>query len=388
MIYELTEEQLAVQEAAREFTQKELLPGVIERDRDMKYPAEQVKMMGELGFLGMMVDPKYGGGGMDTMSYVLAMEELSKVDSSASVIVSVNNSLVCWGVEAFGTEEQKQKYLTKLATGEYIGAFCLSEPGAGSDATSQKTTAIDMGDHYLLNGTKNWITNGGTSQIHLVMAQSDVEKGHRGVNTFIVETSWDGVEIGAKEDKMGIRASDTHTLMYTDVKVPKENRLGEDGFGFKFAMKTLSGGRIGIAAQALGIAAGSLELAVKYAQERETFGRPIYKHQAVGFKLADMETEIEAARLLVYRAAQLKDKGLDYTVAGSMAKYYAAEVAMKAATEAVQVHGGYGYVKEYHVERLMRDAKITQIYEGTSEIQQLVISRNLLKKDLYESVMF
>lgn len=388
MIYELTEEQLAVQEAAREFTQKELLPGVIERDRDMKYPAEQVKMIGELGFLGMMVDPKYGGGGMDTMSYVLAMEELSKVDSSASVIVSVNNSLVCWGVEAFGTEEQKQKYLTKLATGEYIGAFCLSEPGAGSDATSQKTTAIDMGDHYLLNGTKNWITNGGTSQIHLVMAQSDVEKGHRGVNAFIVETSWDGVEIGAKEDKMGIRASDTHTIMYTDVKVPKENRIGEDGFGFKFAMKTLAGGRIGIAAQALGIAAGSLELAVKYAQERETFGVPIYKHQAVGFKLADMETEIEAARLLVYRAAQLKDKGLDYTVAGSMAKYYAAEVAMKAATEAVQVHGGYGYVKEYHVERLMRDAKITQIYEGTSEIQQLVISRNLLKKDLYESVMF
>ncbi|TVQ50731.1 MAG: acyl-CoA dehydrogenase [Saprospirales bacterium] len=388
MIYELTEEQLAVQEAAREFTQKELLPGVIERDRDMKYPAEQVKMMGELGFLGMMVDPKYGGGGMDTMSYVLAMEELSKVDSSASVIVSVNNSLVCWGLETFGTEDQKQKYLTKLATGEYIGAFCLSEPGAGSDATSQKTTAIDMGDHYLLNGTKNWITNGGTSQIHLVMAQSDVEKGHRGVNALIVETSWDGVEIGAKEDKMGIRASDTHTIMYTDVKVPKENRIGKDGFGFKFAMKTLAGGRIGIAAQALGIAAGSLELAVKYAQERETFGMPIYKHQAVGFKLADMETEIEAARLLVYRAAQLKDKGLDYSVAGSMAKYYAAEVAMKAATEAVQVHGGYGYVKEYHVERLMRDAKITQIYEGTSEIQQLVISRNLLKKDLYESVLF
>lgn len=388
MIYELTEEQTAVQEAAREFTQKELLPGVIERDRDMKYPAEQVKMMGELGFLGMMVDPKYGGGGMDTMSYVLAMEELSKVDSSASVIVSVNNSLVCWGLETFGTEDQKQKYLTKLATGEYIGAFCLSEPGAGSDATSQKTTAIDMGDHYLLNGTKNWITNGGTSQIHLVMAQSDVEKGHRGVNALIVETSWDGVEIGAKEDKMGIRASDTHTIMYTDVKVPKENRIGKDGFGFKFAMKTLAGGRIGIAAQALGIAAGSLELAVKYAQERETFGMPIYKHQAVGFKLADMETEIEAARLLVYRAAQLKDKGLDYSVAGSMAKYYAAEVAMKAATEAVQVHGGYGYVKEYHVERLMRDAKITQIYEGTSEIQQLVISRNLLKKDLYESVLF
>ncbi len=387
MKYDLTEEQLAVKEAAREFAQKELLPGVIERDSKMEYPAEQVKMMAELGFLGMMVDPAYGGGGMDTMSYVLAMEEISKIDNSASVIMSVNNSLVCWGIEEFGTEEQKKKYLTRLATGEHIGAFCLSEPGAGSDATSQKTTAIDKGDHYLLNGTKNWITNGGTSDIHLVMAQSDQEKGHKGVNAFIVETGWDGVEIGAKEDKLGIRASDTHTIMYTDVKVPKENRIGEDGFGFKFAMKTLSGGRIGIAAQALGIAAGSLELATKYAQERETFGKPIYKHQAVGFKLADMETEIEVARLLVYRAAQMKDKGLDYTVPGSMAKYYAAETAMKAAVEAVQVHGGYGYVKEYHVERLMRDAKITQIYEGTSEIQQLVISRNLLKKDLYSPVI-
>lgn len=387
MEFKLTEEQQAVKEAAREFTQKELLPGVIDRDRDMIYPKDQVKMMGELGFLGMMVDPKYNGGGMDTMSYVLAMEEISKIDSSASVIMSVNNSLVCWGLEEFGTEEQKQKYLTKLATGESIGAFCLSEPGAGSDATSQKTTAIDKGDHYLLNGTKNWITNGGTSQIHLVMAQSDVEKGHRGVNAFIVETDWEGVEIGAKEDKLGIRASDTHTIMYTDVKVPKENRIGKDGFGFKFAMKTLSGGRIGIAAQALGIAAGSLELALNYSKERETFGQPIYKHQAVGFKLADMETEIEAARLLVYRAAQMKDKGLDYTVAGSMAKYVAAETAMKAAVEAVQIHGGYGYVKEYHVERLMRDAKITQIYEGTSEIQQLVISRNLLKGDLYTPVI-
>ena len=386
MNYKLTEEQLAVKEAAREFTQKELLPGVIDRDRDMIYPAEQVKTMGELGFLGMMVDPKYNGGGMDTLSYVLAMEEISKVDSSVSVVMSVNNSLVCWGLETYGTEEQKQKYLTKLATGEFIGAFCLSEPGAGSDATSQKTTAVDMGDHYLLNGTKNWITNGGTSQVHLVMAQSDAEKGHRGVNTLIVDTSWEGVTIGAKEDKLGIRASDTHTIMYNDVKVPKENRLGQDGFGFKFAMKTLSGGRIGIAAQALGIAAGSLELAVKYAQERETFGKPIYKHQAVGFKLADLETEIEAARLLVYRAAQMKDKGLDYTVAGSMAKYYAAETAMKAAVEAVQVHGGYGYVKEYHVERLMRDAKITQIYEGTSEIQQMVISRDLLKGNLYDPV--
>ena len=388
MIYKLTEEQEAVKEAAREFTQRELLPGVIERDRDMIYPADQVKMMGELGFLGMMVDPKYGGGGMDTMSYVLAMEEISKVDSSASVIMSVNNSLVCWGLEAFGTEEQKQKYLTRLATGEWIGAFCLSEPGAGSDATSQQTTAIDMGDHYLLNGTKNWITNGGTSQLHLVMAQSDAEKGHRGVNALIVETSWDGVEIGAKEDKLGIRASDTHTIMYNDVKVPKENRIGKDGFGFKFAMKTLSGGRIGIAAQALGIAAGSLELATQYAQERETFGQPIYKHQAVGFKLADMETEIEVARMQVYRAAQIKDQGLDYTVPGSMAKLVAAETAMKAAVEAVQIHGGYGYVKEYHVERLMRDAKITQIYEGTSEIQKLVISRNLLKGELYSQVVF
>lgn len=388
MIYKLTEEQQAVKEAAREFTQRELLPGVIDRDRDMIYPLEQVKMMGELGFLGMMVDPQYGGGGMDTMSYVLAMEEISKVDSSASVIMSVNNSLVCWGLETYGTEEQKQKYLTKLATGEWIGAFCLSEPGAGSDATSQQTTAVDMGDHYLLNGTKNWITNGGTSRIHLVMAQSHPDKGHRGVNALIVDTSWEGVEIGAKEDKLGIRASDTHTIMYNDVKVPKENRIGEDGFGFKFAMKTLSGGRIGIAAQALGIAAGSLELATQYAQERETFGMPIYKHQAVGFKLADMETEIEVARLQVYRAAQLKDRGLEYTVPGSMAKLVAAETAMKAAVEAVQVHGGYGYVKEYHVERLMRDAKITQIYEGTSEIQKLVISRNLLKGEFYSPVVF
>ncbi|TVR81231.1 MAG: acyl-CoA dehydrogenase [Saprospirales bacterium] len=388
MIYKLTEEQQAVKEAAREFTQRELLPGVIDRDRDMIYPKEQVKMMGELGFLGMMVDPQYGGGGMDTMSYVLAMEEISKVDSSASVIMSVNNSLVCWGLEEFGTEDQKQKYLTKLATGEWIGAFCLSEPGAGSDATSQQTTAVDMGDYYLLNGTKNWITNGGTSRIHLVMAQSHPDRGHRGVNALIVDTSWEGVEIGAKEDKLGIRASDTHTIMYNDVKVPKENRIGDDGFGFKFAMKTLSGGRIGIAAQALGIAAGSLELATQYAQERETFGVPIYKHQAVGFKLADMETEIEVARLQVYRAAQLKDRGMEYTVPGSMAKLVAAETAMKAAVEAVQVHGGYGYVKEYHVERLMRDAKITQIYEGTSEIQKLVISRNLLKGELYSPMIF
>lgn len=383
MTFELTEEQLAVREAAREFAQKELKPGVIERDSKMQYPKEQVHMMAELGFMGMMVSPQYGGGGMDTLSYVLAMEELSKVDASCSVIMSVNNSLVCWGIETFGTEEQKAKYLPRLAAGEWIGAFCLSEPEAGSDATSQRTTAIDMGDHYLLNGTKNWITNGGTSSLHLVMAQSDPDKGHHGINCLIVETDWDGVSIGAKEDKMGIRASDTHTIMYNDVKVPKENRIGEDGFGFKFAMKTLSGGRIGIAAQALGIAAGAYELAVDYAKEREAFGKPIHKHQAIAFKLADMATEIEAARLLVYRAAWMKDHGLNYDTASAMAKLYASEVAMKQTVEAVQVHGGYGYVKEYHVERLMRDAKITQIYEGTSEIQRLVVSRDILQGNLY-----
>lgn len=384
MEFELTEEQISVQEAARDFTQRELLPGVIDRDREMKYPTEQVKMMGELGFLGMMVAPEYGGGGMDTLSYVLAMEEISKVDSSCSVIVSVNNSLVCWGIETYGTEEQKMKYLPKLTSGEWIGSFCLSEPEAGSDATSQRTTAIDMGDHYLLNGTKNWITNGGKSSVHLVIAQTHTDKGHRGINALIVETSWPGVTIGAKEDKLGIRASDTHTIMYNDVKVPKENRIGEDGFGFKFAMKVLSGGRIGIAAQALGIAAGAYELAVKYSKEREAFGRPISQHQAIAFKLADMATEIEAARLLVYRAAWLKDQGLDYTSAAAMAKLFASEVAMKHTVEAVQVHGGYGFVKEYHVERLMRDAKITQIYEGTSEMQRIVISRNILSGQLYE----
>ncbi len=384
MEFELTEEQISVQEAARDFTQRELLPGVIDRDRDMKYPTEQVKMMGELGFLGMMVAPEYGGGGMDTMSYVLAMEEISKVDSSCSVIVSVNNSLVCWGIETYGTEEQKQKYLPKLTSGEWIGSFCLSEPEAGSDATSQRTTAIDMGDHYLLNGTKNWITNGGKSSVHLVIAQTHTEKGHRGINALIVETSWPGVTIGAKEDKLGIRASDTHTIMYNDVIVPKENRIGEDGFGFKFAMKVLSGGRIGIAAQALGIAAGAYELAVKYSKEREAFGRPISQHQAIAFKLADMATEIEAARLLVYRSAWMKDQGMDYTSAAAMAKLFASEVAMKHTIEAVQVHGGYGFVKEYHVERLMRDAKITQIYEGTSEMQRIVISRNILSGQLYE----
>ncbi len=383
MFFELTEEQLAVQEAAREFAQKELKPGVIERDAKQEYPREQIKKMADLGFLGMMVSPEYGGGGMDTMSYVLAMEEISKVDNSCSVIMSVNNSLVCWGIETYGTESQKAKYLPKLASGEWIGAFCLSEPEAGSDATSQRTTAEDKGDHYLLNGTKNWITNGGTSQVHLVMAQTDPEKGHRGINCLIVETDQEGVAIGAKEDKLGIRSSDTHTIMYTDVKVPKENRLGEDGAGFKFAMKTLSGGRIGIAAQALGIAGGAYELALNYSKEREAFGKPISKHQAVAFKLADMATEIEAAKLMVYRSAWLKDQGMDFDAASSMAKLYASDVAMRHTVEAVQVHGGYGFVKEYHVERLMRDAKITQIYEGTSEIQRLVISRNILKGQLY-----
>jgi alkylation response protein AidB-like acyl-CoA dehydrogenase len=334
--------------------------------------------MGELGFLGMMVSPKYGGGGMDTVSYVLAMEELSKVDASASVIMSVNNSLVCWGLETFGTEEQKEKYLTRLATGEIIGAFCLSEPEAGSDATSQRTTAVDKGDHYILNGTKNWITNGNSASVYLVIAQTDVEKGHKGINALIVEKGMPGFEIGQKENKLGIRGSDTHSLMFTDVKVPKENRIGEDGFGFKFAMKTLAGGRIGIAAQALGIASGAYELALKYAKERKAFGKEIGKHQAIAFKLADMATQIEAARHLVIKAAWDKDEGEPYDMSGAMAKYYAAEMAMKVATEAVQVHGGYGFVKEYHVERLMRDAKITQIYEGTSEIQQIVISRGLL----------
>ncbi len=382
-MFRLTEEHEAVRQAARQFAQNELKPGVIERDSKMLYPHEQVRKMAELGFMGMMTSPEYGGGGMDTLSYVIAMEEISKVDSSCSVIMSVNNSLVCWGLEEYGTEEQKRKYLKKLATGEWIGAFCLSEPEAGSDATSQRTTAVDMGDYYLLNGTKNWITNGGTSQVHLVMAQTHPEKGHRGINALIVETSWPGVVIGAKEDKLGIRASDTHTIMYNDVKVPKENRIGEDGFGFKFAMKTLNGGRIGIAAQALGIAAGAYELALEYAKQRQAFGKPIAQHQAIAFKLADMATEIEAARLMVYRAAYLKDQGLDYAQAAAMAKLFASEVAMRHTVEAVQIHGGYGYVKEYHVERLMRDAKITQIYEGTSEVQRIVVARNILEGNLY-----
>lgn len=378
MFFELSEEHRAVQQAARDFAQNELKAGVIERDEHQKFPTEQIKKLGELGFLGMMVDPKYGGGGMDAISYVLAMEEISKVDASCSVVMSVNNSLVCWGLEAFGTEAQKQKYLVPLAKGEIIGAFCLSEPEAGSDATSQRTTAIDKGDHYLLNGTKNWITNGNSASVYLVIAQTDVEKGSRGINAFIVEKGMPGFVVGPKENKMGIRASDTHSLMFTDVKVPKENRIGEDGFGFKFAMKTLTGGRIGIASQALGIASGAYELALAYSKERKAFGKTINQHQAIAFKLADMATEIEAARLLCFRAAWMKDNHMDYGTASAMAKLYASRVAMWVTTEAVQVHGGYGYVKEYHVERLMRDAKITQIYEGTSEVQKIVISRGVL----------
>ena len=375
----MTEEHKMIRGAARDFAQNELLPGVIERDEKQFFPSEQIKKLGELGFLGMMVDPKYGGAGMDTISYVFAMEEISKVDASCSVVMSVNNSLVCWGLEAFGTEEQKEKYLRPLATGEIIGAFCLSEPEAGSDATSQQTTAIDKGDHYLLNGTKNWITNGNTASVYLVIAQTDVEKGHKGINVFIVEKDMQGLVVGPKENKLGIRGSDTHSLMFTDVKVPKENRIGEDGFGFTFAMKTLSGGRIGIASQALGIASGAYELALQYSKERKAFGKEISKHQAIAFKLADMATEIDAARLLCLKAAWLKDNGKNYDQAGAMAKVFASETAMKTTVEAVQIHGGYGFVKEYHVERLMRDAKITQIYEGTSEIQRIVISRSILK---------
>ncbi|RZK41263.1 MAG: acyl-CoA dehydrogenase [Pedobacter sp.] len=378
MLFELSEEQIMIQQAARDFAQQELKPGVIERDEHQKFPVEQVKKLGELGFLGMMVDPKYSGSGMDAVSYVLVMEELSKVDASASVVVSVNNSLVCYGLEAYGSEFQKEKYLKPLASGEKIGAFCLSEPEAGSDATSQQTTAEDMGDHYLLNGTKNWITNGGTASTYLVIAQTDKASKHKGINAFIVEKDTPGFTIGPKENKLGIRGSDTHSLMFNDVKVPKENRIGEDGFGFKFAMKTLEGGRIGIAAQALGIAAGAYELALAYSKERKSFGKPIAEHQAIAFKLADMATQIEAARMLVYKAAWLKDQGESYTLAGSMAKLFASKVAMDVTVEAVQIHGGYGFVKEYHVERLMRDAKITQIYEGTSEIQKMVISRSIL----------
>ena len=379
MNFQLSEEHLAVQQAARDFARSELLPGVIERDNEQRFPAEQIKKLGELGFMGMMVSERYGGGSMDTKSYVLAMEEISKVDASASVCMSVNNSLVCWGLETYGTEEQKEKYLKPLARGEIIGAFCLSEPEAGSDATSQKTTAIDRGDHYLLNGTKNWITNGSSASVYLVIAQSDAEKKHKGINALIVEKDYDGFVVGKKEDKMGIRGSDTHSLMFTDVRVPKENRIGDDGFGFKFAMSVLNGGRIGIAAQALGIASGAYELSLQYAKERKSFGKTLAEHQAIQFKLADMATTIEAARLLCLQAADLKDQGLSYANASAMAKLYASQVAMEVTTEAVQVHGGYGYVKEYHVERMMRDAKITQIYEGTSEIQKIVISREILK---------
>ncbi|RYY24309.1 MAG: acyl-CoA dehydrogenase [Chitinophagaceae bacterium] len=384
MHFNLSEEQLMIVKAARDFAQTECLPGVIERDEHQKFPAEQIKKLAELGFMGMMVSPDYGGSGMDTVSYVLAMEEISKIDASVSVCMSVNNSLVCWGLEKYGTHEQKTKYLTPIAQGQkdgelYIGAFLLSEPEAGSDATSQRTIAEDKGDHYVLNGVKNWITNGSSASVYLVMAQTDLSKGSKGINAFIVEKSWKGVEVGAKENKLGIRGSDTHSISFNDVIVPKENRIGEDGFGFSFAMKTLAGGRIGIASQALGIASGAYELALAYSKDRKAFGKEIMHHQAIQFKLADMATRIEAARLLCLRAAWDKDNGNDYTLSSSMAKVYASETAMWTATEAVQIHGGYGYVKEYHVERLMRDAKITQIYEGTSEVQRIVISRAILK---------
>ena len=384
MQFQLTEEQLMIQKAARDFAANECLPGVIEREEHQKFPKEQIEKLADLGFMGMMVKPEYGGSGMDTISYVLAMEEISKIDASVSVCVSVNNSLVCYGLQEYGNEEQKQKYLTPLAQGKkngelYIGAFLLSEPEAGSDATSQKTTAEDKGDHYLLNGTKNWITNGNSASVYLVIAQTDVSKGSKGINAFIVEKNWPGVEVGAKENKLGIRGSDTHSILFTDVKVPKENRIGEDGFGFKFAMKTLAGGRIGIASQALGIASGAYELALNYSKQRKAFGTEIMNHQIIQFKLADMATRIEAARLLCFKAAWEKDNKIDYTLSSSIAKVYSSETAMWTATEAVQIHGGYGFVKEYHVERLMRDAKITQIYEGTSEVQRIVISRSILK---------
>ena len=378
MDFSLTEEQLMVQQAARNFAQNELLPGVIERDDKQIFPAEQIKKMGELGFMGMMVDPKYGGSGLDTISYVLAMEEISKVDASASVVMSVNNSLVCWGIQAFGSEEQKQQWLPRLASGEIHGAFCLSEPEAGSDATSQKTSAIDKGDYYLVNGTKNWITNGNTASVYLVIAQTHTEKKHKGINVLIMTKDMAGFSIGPKEHKMGIRGSDTHSLQFNDVKVPKENRIGEDGFGFKFAMKTLAGGRIGIASQALGIASGAYELALKYSKERKAFGTEICNHQAIAFKLADMAVNIEAARHLCMKAAWDKDNHNNYDISGAMAKLFASQTAMDTAVEAVQIHGGNGYVREYHVERMMRDAKITQIYEGTSEIQKIVISRSII----------
>lgn len=386
MIFKLTEEQKAIQEAARDFANTVLLPGVIERDRSMIYPQDQVKQMSAMGFMGMMVDPEFGGLGMDTLSYAIVIEELAKIDASAAIIMSVNNSLVAWGINEYGSQLQKEKYLTKISSGEWMGCFCLSEPEAGSDATSQKTIAEDKGDHYLINGTKNWISNGSTAKLHLVIAQTHPELKHKGINAILVEADTPGVQIGAKEDKMGIRSSDTTSIMYNDVVVPKENRIGPEGFGFKLAMKTLDGGRIGVAAQAVGIAAGALQLSLKYAKERKTFGVPIADHQAIAFKLADMATEVECARQLLYHAAYLKDKGKEYGKAAAMAKVFASEVAMKHTTEAVQIHGGYGYVKEYHVERLMRDAKITQIYEGTSEIQRLVISRSILQGNVYEPI--
>ncbi|MBC7903581.1 MAG: acyl-CoA dehydrogenase family protein [Gemmatimonadaceae bacterium] len=384
MHFQLSEEHLMIQKAARDFAQNECLPGVIERDELQKFPAEQVMKLAELGFMGMMVDPEYGGAGMDTISYVLAIEEISKIDASVSVCMSVNNSLVCWGLDMYGTVEQKKKYLTPLAQGRkdgelYLGAFLLSEPEAGSDATSQRTTAEDMGDHYLLNGTKNWITNGNSASVYLVIAQTDVAKGSRGINAFIVEKSWPGVTVGAKENKLGIRGSDTHSILFSDVKIPKENLIKENGFGFTFAMKTLAGGRIGIASQALGIAGGAYELSLKYSKERKAFGKEIMHHQIIQFKLADMATRIEASKLLCLKAAYEKDQKQDFTLSSSMAKVFASETAMWASVEAVQIHGGYGYVKEYHVERLMRDAKITQIYEGTSEVQRIVIGRSILK---------
>ena len=387
MNFFLNEEQLMIQSAARDFAQNELMPGAIERDRDKIHPTAELKAMGELGFMGMSIDPEYGGTGMETLSYVLAMEEISKVDNSCSVAMSVQNSLVAWGIQSFASDELKQKYLPKLASGEWIGAFCLSEPEAGSDATMQRTTAVDKGDHYIINGTKNWITNGKYAGLYIVIAQTDPEKGHRGINAILVEADTPGITTGELEDKMGIRASDTCSVMFQDVKVPKGNRVGPDGFGFKFAMKTLSGGRIGIAAQALGIAGGAYELALKYSHEREAFGKPINKHQAISFKLAEMATKIEAAKMMVYRAAWLKDNGMPYDQASAMAKLYASDIAQEVTTEAVQVHGGYGYVREYHVERLMRDAKITQIYEGTTEIQKIVISRNAIKGGVYLPVL-
>ncbi len=377
MNFELTEEQLAVRDAARDFAESELLPTIIERDNKQQFGREEIKKMGELGFMGMMVDPKYNGGGMDSISYVLAMEEISKIDASCSVAMSVNNSLVCWGLETYGSEDQKQKYLTDLASGKKLGAFCLSEPEAGSDATSQRTTAEDKGDHYLVNGTKNWITNGSSADVYIVITQTYPEKGHKGINALIIEKGLDGFVVGKKEDKMGIRGSDTHSLMFTDVKVPKENRIGEDGFGFKFAMSTLNGGRIGIASQALGLASGAFERALNYSTERKAFGKSINQHQGIQFKLSEMATKIEAARNLIFKAAFLKENGKDYAQAGAMAKLFASQTAMEVTTEAVQIHGGYGFVKEYHVERMMRDAKITQIYEGTSEIQKIVIFRGL-----------